>query len=157
MAILHSHAAVALVDSGGTHKVLVAGGSNGTSDLGTAKLYDVAHGTWEDTVGVLTPARRTLTLSALPNGRALAAGGHGKTTPSAATPLQAVDVYAPPIAAMATMNVARSWHTATPLKDATGNVIGVLVVGGHIVGAGSPNDDDSGLPSTDTGEVYGSQ
>ena len=129
--------------------VLVTGGSSGTANLASAELYDTVAGTWGTAgLGSLAPARRELTLSNLPNGRALAVGGRGQATPSSAdAPLSAVDAYAPPIAPVAPMDVTRAGHTATPFKDANGNIVGILVVGG--VSAAS-------LKSVDSAEIYGS-
>ena len=133
----YSHVAVALPN--GT--VLLAGGSNGSTDLATAEILD-------PTTGGITPAgtlqagRRELTASGLPNGRAVAAGGQNGTTPTSAS-----DLYKPPLAAGAPMNAARAGHTATLLKDAAGNVINVLIVGGV---SGSP------AKSVSSAELYGS-
>ena len=44
------------------------------------------------------------------------------------------------------MNAARAGHTATPLKDAAGNMINVLIVGGV---SGSP------AKSVSSAELYG--
>ena len=152
------HGAAALVAQNGTQtKVLVAGGTDGSSNLATAEIYDVAAGSWSNAgLGTLTPARKVLTLSALPNGRALAAGGRGKPTSNAnAVPLTAADVFAPPFGAAAPMGVSRSWHTATPLTDASGNVVGVLIIGGKTASSASSDDDDDGFPSVDSAEIYG--
>ncbi|MGH8883161.1 MAG: Maf family protein [Stackebrandtia sp.] len=55
-------------------KVLVAGGSPGAGPLASAELYDPATGSWTPT-GPLATARCEHTLSLLPNGKVLAAGG----------------------------------------------------------------------------------
>ena len=151
------HDAETLVAADGTRKVLVAGGTDGSSNLATAALYDVTTGTWSSAgLGALTPARKALTLTALPNGRVLAAGGRGKPVANAAgSPLAAVDVYSPPFAVAAPMGVPRSWHTATPLTDAGGKVTGVLVIGGKTALAGYDDDEDDSLPSVNSAEVYG--
>jgi hypothetical protein len=159
VAVRFKHAAVALVAVDGSRKVLVTGGTDGTNLLATSDVYDVATGTWDGTsAGTLTPARKALTVSALANGRALVAGGRGKAAPaSGKAPITAVDVYTPPFASAMPMSVPRSWHAATPLLDAGGNVVGVLVTGGKTVGAANAegDDDDDGAPSTDGAEVYG--
>ena len=141
----YAHAAVALGPTGS--KVLIAGGTNGSSDLASAELYDSVTGTWavSGTLGVLSPARSDLTLSELPNGRALAVGGsfNGMAKKDA-------DAYTPPIAAMADMWTPRAGHTATPLRDAAGNITGILVTGG----ADDDADEDDAL---DSAEIYGTQ
>ncbi len=142
----HSHAAVALGPDGG--KVLVAGGSNGTSDIATVALFTfnatTGSGTWATTgLGTLAGARSELTLSELPNGRALAVGGiNGNDV------VKTADAYQPPFASVAPMKIARGGHTATPLKNAAGNITGILVVGG---GEDNADDDDP----LDSAEIYG--
>ena len=92
IAARHSHAAVGLGLDGS--KILVAGGANGSTDLATAEVYNTATGTWSTTgVGNLSLARRDLTLSELPNGRALAAGGSKSGYAE-----EESDVYGPPLA-----------------------------------------------------------
>ncbi len=144
IAARYSHAAVAL-GAPNAGKTLVVGGANGSTDLASAELYDSATGTWavSGTLGVLLPARRDLTLSELPNGRALAVGGSfsGNAKKDA-------DAYTPPIAAMADMWTPRAGHTATPLRDAAGNITGILVTGG----ADTDADADDAL---DSAEIYG--
>lgn len=54
------------------------------------------------------------------------------------------------------MTTGRSWHTASSLKDASGNLVGVLVAGGKSGFSATSDDDDDGLPSVDSAEVYGS-
>lgn len=80
-----------------------------------------------------------------------------QATPTAiAAPLAAADVYAPPFSPVAPMTTGRSWHTASSLKDASGNLVGVLVAGGKSGFSATSDDDDDGLPSVDSAEVYGS-
>jgi hypothetical protein len=137
-----AHDAVALGPDGS--KVLVAGGANGSTDLATAGLYDAIAGTWSNAgLGSLTPARSELTLTQLPNGRALAAGGsyNGNSRKEA-------DAYKPPVAPVAPMTIVRAGHTATPLLDAGGRMTGILVVGG----ASADADADDAL---DSAEIYG--
>jgi len=62
--------------------------------------------------------------------------------------LKAVAVYQPPFGPVAPMNIVRAGHTATPLKDSSGSVMGTLVVGG----ADSDSDADESL---DSAELYG--
>ncbi len=142
IAARHSHAAVGLGLDGS--KILVAGGANGSTALATADVYNTATGTWSTTgVGNLSLARRDLTLSELPNGRALAAGGSRSGYAE-----EESDVYGPPLASMASMKVKRAGHTATPLEDAAGNITGILVTGGA-------NDDADADDALDSAEIYG--
>ena len=132
----HSHAAVALPN--GT--VLLTGGANDTTDLATAEILDPATGNVSP-AGTLGTGRRELTATGLPNGRAVVAGGQTGTTPKSAS-----DLYQPPVAPGAPMKAARTGHTATPLKDAAGNVVNVLIIGGA---SGSP------AKSVSSAELYG--
>ena len=137
-----AHDAVALGPDGS--KVLVAGGANGGTDLATAELYDMTAGTWTSAgLGSLTPARSDLTLTQLPNGRALAAGGSNNENSR-----KEADAYAPPLAPVAPMNIVRAGHTATPLFDASGSMTGILVVGGA-------SDDADADDALDSAEIYG--
>ena len=143
----HSHAAVALGPDGS--KVVVAGGANGSTALATAALFTynatTGSGTWSTSgLGSLAMARSELTLSELPNGRALAAGGINGIA------VKGADAYGPPIAPVAPMNVARAGHTATVLKDTAGNLTGILVAGG---GEDNADNDDA----LDWAEIYGTQ
>ena len=142
VAARYSHAAIALGSGGG--KVLVAGGTSGSADLASVEVYDAQLGTWTAAgFGSLNPARRYLTLSELPNGRLLAVGGS-----SAGTARAAADAYTPPFAPVAPMNLPRAGHTATVLQIASGEITGILVLGG----AGDDVDGDDAL---DRAEVYG--
>jgi hypothetical protein len=142
IAARHSHAAVGLGLDGS--KILVAGGANGSTDLATAEVYDAIAGTWSTAgAGNLSLARRDLTLSELPNGRALAAGGSKNGYSE-----QESDVYGPPLGSMASMKVPRAGHTATPLEDAAGNITGILVTGGA-------SDDADADDALDSAEIYG--
>jgi hypothetical protein len=121
----HSHVAMPLDATGS--KVLVAGGTDGTLYIATAWVYDVATNSWSNAAGSISPARRELTLSEVPFGGALAAGGR-----AGSTPLKASDLYNGAFATTlpVEMKVGRAGHTATTLKDSSGNITGVLVTGG---------------------------
>jgi uncharacterized protein YjbI with pentapeptide repeats len=121
----HSHAA-ALVGT----KVVVAGGSSGSADLNTSELFD---GTGWTSAGAFAGVRRDAAMSLSPGNELLLAGGQAGTTPLATSNVFDPD---PPATWFVTsaMQFARYGHSATPLVDASGNVIGVLVTGG--IGAG---------------------
>ena len=116
------HAAVLLADG----RVLVAGGidANGTA-LNTAEIYDPKTGHWTLTGAMPTP-RAGFTMTVLPDGRVVAAGGYS-SDPSQA--LAAADLYDPATGGWTTtgpLSTGRRYHAATSLGDGR-----VLVVGGH--------------------------
>src|SRR5262245_23363606 len=114
-------AAAVLVPNG---KVLVAGGAPNTTTgaIRTAELYDPASGTWTPT-GSMSHDRQAFTLTLLPNGKAMAAGGYNTNGP-----MSSVDLYNPateiwtPAESLLTP---RASHTATLLPNGT-----LLVAGG---------------------------
>ena len=113
------HTATLLLDG----RVLVAGGSNGTSPLASAELYDPASGTWSPT-GSLTTGRSGHTATLLPNGKALVAGGYndsGGYLVSAELYDSANGTWTP----SGDLATARENQTATLLPDGQ-----VLVIGG---------------------------
>ena len=112
-----------------TGKVLVAGGTNGTTALATAELYDRNTGTWAAT-GSFTGARQwhsavLLNTSGNPttSGKVLIAGGrNGSST------LNTAQLYSPSAGtwmAATNLNAAREQNTATVLASGK-----VLVTGG---------------------------
>jgi N-acetylneuraminic acid mutarotase len=117
----HSQHTATLLPDG---KVLVAGGSNGSSgSLNSAELYDPASGTWTPT-GSLATARVSHTATLLPNGRVLVTGGLGTTIGI----LASAEVYDPASGtwtATGSLATARFLHTATLLPSGM-----VLVAGG---------------------------
>ncbi len=129
--------------------MLLVGGASATTDLATRRDADAQHrGLAADGDGgpggaglQANGARRELTIAALPNGSAAVAGGQNGTTPKAL-----VDLDGPPLGAGQSMLVPRAGHTATALRDAAGNVVNVLYIGGV---SGSP------AKSTATAEIYG--
>ena len=86
-------------------KVLVAGGDDGTTVLGTtvlssAELYDPASGAWTPT-GSLVTGRSSHSATLLPNGKVLMAGGYdGSST------LSSAELYVGPSAPTALLNIA---------------------------------------------------
>ena len=116
------HAAVLLADG----RVLVAGGTdaNGTA-LKTAEVYDPTTGHWTLTGPMLTP-RAGFTMTVLPDGRVVAAGGYS-SSPSDA--LAAADLFDPTTGGWTTtgpLSDGRRYQAATSLGEGS-----VLVVGGH--------------------------
>ncbi len=118
-------------------KVLIAGGTNGTSSLNTAEIYDPQTGTFTST-GTMSVERTQHTANILPNGKVLIAGGYSSQFLSSA---ETYDPQAGTFATLSTsMSVARSQHTATALSD------------GRVLLAGGQNSDflvfDSNVDST---------
>jgi N-acetylneuraminic acid mutarotase len=121
-------------------RVLVVGGDSATRvvqpdvggpgpdslTLASAELYDPRSGSWTAT-GSMTEARRGHTLTLLPNGAVLVAGGY-RNDSSGTRLLASAELYDPITGtwtATARMIEARSLHTATLLADGR-----VLAVGG---------------------------
>jgi len=95
----------------GDGKVLLVGGDN----IGTAEIYDTAHGTAYFT-GSLSAARSRHTATKLPDGRVLIAGGSS----SDGDALAATEIYDPAtgnFSAGISLKAPRSGHTATVLAD----------------------------------------
>jgi len=116
------HAAALLEDG----KVLVAGGQTRWIPLpalytATAYLYDPAAGTWSAT-GSMTAARRSFTLTRIPGGLVVAAGGRNASYLSSA---ERYNVSAGTWGSAGALGAARSGHAAALLPDAR-----VLLVGG---------------------------
>lgn len=122
------HAAVLLANG----EVLVLGGNASdartTRLLSSAELYDPSTGAWTD-AGRLTLGRTNASVTLLPDGKVLVAGG---VSSSADSPERSAEVYDPASGSWArtgAMTVARNGHTATLLTDGH-----VLVVGGQCCG-----------------------
>src|SRR5581483_1424165 len=127
MATARTYFGMVLLSSG---KVLAAGGCTGLNANGCsgvtskAEIYDPSTGKWSAT-GAMTAARGSFSLTALPNGQVLAAGGIN----GAGNPVATAELYNPSTGkwtATGKMITARDEHTATML--ASGNV---LVAGGE--------------------------
>jgi WD40 repeat protein len=105
-------------------KVLVAGGDDGTTELGTtvlssAELYDPASGIWTPT-GSLITARRHHIAALLPNGKVLIAGGYDGSN----NILSSSELYVGPPTAPALLNI------ATRMRVLTGDRV---LIGGFII------------------------
>lgn len=110
-------------------RVLVVGGYAGSSGSlqADADLYDPATGTWTRSVNEMPDPIVDFTVSALPDGRALIAGG---TIPYASAPARGCAIFDPAtgtFAAASQLRVPRAGHTATVLADGR-----VLIAGGTL-------------------------
>jgi hypothetical protein len=112
-------------------KVLVAGGSDGTSTLASAELYDPETGTWSPTAP-MHDARLRHTATLLPCGLVLVAGGEDDTGNAVST-VEVYDAVTGGWSVVGAMSAARATHAAALLTagPAAGSV---LVAGG--VGSG---------------------
>jgi hypothetical protein len=128
LATARADAAAVLLDDG---TVLVAGGqgANGVA-LNTAEVYNPTTGHWTQT-GYMTTARVGFSMTDLPDGRVVSAGGF---TSGPTRALNTTDLYDPTTGgwtATGKLADARTYQTATKLADGS-----VMVVGGHGYGAG---------------------
>jgi N-acetylneuraminic acid mutarotase len=106
-------------------KVLLAGGSDGSTVLDSAELYDPVAGTWSFTAGMTSP-RINHTATLLPNGIVLVAGGDNGSTILNSSELYDPDAGPTWSLTDVVMTSSRYNHTATLLPDGT-----VLVAGGR--------------------------
>jgi len=119
-------------------KVLIAGGTDGSSTLQSAEIFDPATNTFSAT-GNMTSARVNHTATLLANGKVLLSGGDQG---SPGTVLATVELYDPAtetFAATGPMVFARTLHTATLLANGK-----VLLSGGS----------GSSAPALATAELY---
>jgi len=134
-------------------KVLLAGGaggSNNSSILNTAELYDPATGTWSVT-GSLIAARYGHTATLLQNGNVLIAGGSDDG--DLASTLASAELYDPAIGRWsntANLNRSRVLHTATLLPNGK-----VIVAGGYDWPPISLNSAELYDPATGTWSITG--
>ena len=118
------HTATRLLDG----RVLITGGDssgNTAPYLRSAEIYSPATGTFSPT-GDMTSRRGSHTATLLPNGKVLITGGFTEYVTNRT--LSSAEIYDPATGsfrAIGSMNVKRTWHTATPLNDGR-----VLIVGG---------------------------
>jgi len=122
-----AHAAILL----GSGKVLVVGGntvSSSSTALASAELYDPGTDTWSNTAS-LAHVRFDHTLTLLPSGKVLAAGGSDYSTGALAT----TELYDP---------VAGTWSATGALADAHRDHTATLLANGRVLvtgGASSPS------------------
>ncbi|MDI6050789.1 kelch repeat-containing protein [Flavobacterium sp. XS2P24] len=104
-------------------KVLVTGGSNGSSELTSSELYDPVTNTWS-IVASMTGSRQNHTATLLSNGKVLVTGGY-----RGFSYLSSCEIYDPLTNSWSialSMADSRRYHTATLLSNGK-----VLVTGGH--------------------------
>jgi hypothetical protein len=119
-------AAVLLKDG----RILVAGGTDASGVAqNTAEVYDPSTGHWTLT-GTMPVARAGLTLSVLPDGRVVAAGGFGSSPSQALTTADLFDPTTGGWTSTGALAHGRRYQAATALADGS-----IMVVGGHSVAA----------------------
>ena len=115
-------AAVRLADG----RVLVAGGTDAAGAAqNTAEIYDPATGHWTLT-GTMPGARAGFTMTLLPDGRVVAAGGFGSSPSQALTTADLFDPVTGGWTSTGALAHGRRFQAATVLANGT-----VMVVGGH--------------------------
>lgn len=124
--------------------VLVAGGTNGTTALKSAELYDPVKNTWTPT-GDLNTARVNHSAVLMLNNKVLVTGGFDGTIA-----LKSAEVYDPSTGKWTTttagMNFSHAFHTSTVLSD------GKVLIAGGVLGPANNADATSTevyLPTTD--------
>lgn len=130
------HAAIAI--AGG--KVLVAGGIGGALSRSTAEIFDPQSATWTSVLA-LAHEHWGATLTLLPSGRVLLAGGNPDVSAGAAEifdPTSSTRMDAAP------MSTSRRYHTATLLLNGR-----VLVTGGQ-----TPDEDPNKVLITPSAEIF---
>jgi len=113
-------------------KVLIVGGSDASSTLATAELYDPVAGTFTAT-GTMATARCWHTATLLPSGQVLIAGGTGD-----AGSLASAELYDPPLGtftATGNMTATRETFTATLLSSGEVLIAGGLGSSGNLASA----------------------
>jgi N-acetylneuraminic acid mutarotase len=127
-----SHTATLLPDG----KVLVAGGTNGTTTYSSAEIYTITDDVWTATTGGMLAARHSHTATLLTSGKVLVTGG------SDGTALDSAELFDPGSglwSAAGTLGTTRYLHTATLLAD------------GRVLISGGRNTSDTPL---DSAEIY---
>jgi hypothetical protein len=115
-------------------KVLFAGGYKSTTYLKTAELFDPTSGTFSALSHTMTTERHGHTATLLNSGKVLIAGGEIGLASIVTNTAEIFDPLTETFTPLtSTMNVARSYHTATLLPNGK-----VLLAGGYAAGA-APN------------------
>jgi Galactose oxidase, central domain/Kelch motif len=131
-------------------EVLIAGGGNGSTVLGSTELYDPA--TKRFAAAVVAPSMNTARSGAiatlLPNGKVLIAGGYDDGNPPSLSSTELYDpttnTFAPPTSTPS-MNDQREYATATVLPNGK-----VLIAGGEIYFEGVLYSAELYVPATNT-------
>lgn len=112
-----NHTATLLADG----RVLVVGGSNATTVLSSAEIYDPTTDAWSP-AGTMAEGRQYHSASKLADGRVLVVGGASATAVS-----QTAEIFDPATKAWKTLTLPqrRAFHAAAPLSDGK-----VLIAGG---------------------------
>ena len=127
----YNHVGVLLSDG----RVLIAGGMpRGVtfSNFASAQIYDRASGTWSCTGSMAIGRRHGFTLTLLPSGKVLVAGGTTNWTGPATNKAELYDPTTGSWTPTTPMPTTQTDHSATLLLDGT-----VLVAGGRDVGPGT--------------------
>ena len=127
------HTATLLADG----RVLVAGGFSADRDekaLVSAELYDPISGSWTATGNMVTARGGGYSVTVLPDGKVLVAGGFRSDGTGALASAELYDPGTGTWTAARNMDAPRAGHTATLLPDGM-----VLVAGGAADGAYSDN------------------
>ncbi|MDC0712741.1 kelch repeat-containing protein [Stigmatella sp. ncwal1] len=128
LATARNHHTATLLPHG---KVLVAGGSTGSSSLASAEVYDPAMGTWSAAASMASP-RSGPTATLLNHGTVLISGGYNGGYPAAA---EMYDPGSGTWSATASMASPRYFHTATLLSTGKVLVSGGTSASGHLTSA----------------------
>lgn len=112
------HTATRLFDG----RVLVVGGYNGSSPVGSAEIYNPSTNSWSSAGSLLTP-RGNHTATVLPSGKVLIAGGSTPTN----TTFASAELYDP---------TTNSWSSASPLTTARSGHTASWLSGGKVLVAG---------------------
>ena len=125
---IYGHTSTLLMDG----SVLIAGGYTGASSTSSAAIYNTYASTILTTSLNMTVPRQNHTATLLKSGKVLIAGGYNSNS-ATNSEMASAELYDPSTQTfypIATMNSARSKHTATLLNDGR-----VLIVGGWLLGS----------------------
>ncbi|WP_433519486.1 Kelch repeat-containing protein [Nonomuraea sp. CA-143628] len=117
-------------------RVLAVGGLNGSTEQGSAELYNPATGHWTPTGGLITP-RWGHSATLLDDGSVLIAGGSASRPSGGTVALRSAERFDPgkeKWRSAGSMSDARTAHTAVPLHG------GMVLVAGGTAPVGAPDD-----------------